>query len=400
MPQWGVPASVPNKLRKLERHQLRRGDEQFIVLRDPLGVSETIALPAVAVDILDLLNGQRTPAQVRQSLLMRGKLDVSTQEIADLVADLRDNGMLDDEVFRAKFATILREFLASPTLQPRHAGMLYPDDPTQLGALFDDVFAAPHKHFGTPAVGAVVCPHHPPTQVADTLRATLDQLPLPGAVDCIVVLATDHAPGLLPYVTTAKKLVSPLGASPVSELVETLCEDVPWVTREEIRFRQATSLEFQVLLLHRIYGASCPPVLPVLCGQTVLSRAQQPQVDEFLAAMERLTSGRRVLFWCAAECSHAGAAFGGRATPADYDTVEARDRQLLAELVSGRPEQLGQRCREHDPICGRPSGGAVLTTLANLVELGTRGDVCSYKLLTPPGGDGVSGIAGVKLWSP
>lgn len=393
--KWHSPG-VPAKLRKLDRHVLTRGDEQLIVLRDPLAVSEPIALPAHAAAILDQLDGSRTPAQIRQSLLMRGTLDVSTTDIAELVEDLGRMGMLDDDTFRQHFASILQAFLGSPDLEPRNAGLLYPDDPDRLAARLDDVFGGPgFDHFGTPPVHAVVCPHQPPTQVAQTLRSTLDQLPRADQLDAIVILATDHAPGLLPYVTTGKQLVSPLGRSPVSPLVAAACEDLPWLTREEIRFRQAMSLEFQTVLIHRIFGSQCPPIVPVLCGQTVFDRAQQPRVDEFLATFERLTAGRRVLYWAAAECSHVGPAFG-RSLP-EADVVEAHDRHLLSHLTQARTQKLRDMFRRPDPVCGRPSGGAVLATLADLLDVGTRGEICSYTLLQAPGADGRIGIAGVKL---
>ncbi|MGB1274948.1 MAG: AmmeMemoRadiSam system protein B [Nannocystaceae bacterium] len=390
---------MPAKLRKLERHELLRDDEHLIVLRDPLGISDPVALPKAAGDVLDLLDGTRTAAQIRQSLLMRGKLDVPTCEITELIAGLQGEGMLDDDAFRDRFATILQRFLAAPVLRPRHAGIVYPADPDALKQLLGDVFGNPSfDHFKQPPVLGVVCPHQPPTVVGSTLRQTLDHLPRARDIDVVVLLATDHAPGLLPYVTTDKQLASPLGCGPVSPLCEALERDVPWIRREEIRFRQALSVELQVVLLHSIYGADTPPILPILCGQTALDEAHADEVDSFLAAMERLLCGSRVLFWTAAELSHVGPDYGSTVDPNQHlASIEQRDQEILEALSRGRPQQLLRRCSDGDPQFGQPSGGAALTTLARLVPVGTRGEKCSYKLMSPPDIAGVVGVAGLKL---
>jgi len=390
---------VPAKLRKLERHELLRNDEHLLVLRDPLGISDPVALPKAAGDVLDLLDGTRTAAQIRQSLLMRGKLDVPTCEITELVDSLQNEGMLDDDAFRDRFATILHGFLAAPVLRPRHAGMVYPADPKTLQHLLDDVFGGPgFNHFKTPSVTGVVCPHQPPAGVGSALRKTLDHLPRASDIDTIVLLATDHAPGLLPYVTTDKQLASPLGLAPVSPLCAALERDVPWIRREEIRFRQALSVELQVVLLHHIYGAELPPILSILCGQTALDLGHADEVDSFLAAMERLVCGERVLFWTAAELSHVGPAYGSSIDPNQHRaSIEQRDQELIDALLGGRPQQLSRRCQASDPHLGQPSGAAALTTLARLLPGGTRGEQCSYNLLSPPGIDGLIGVAGLKL---
>src|SRR4028119_429916 len=100
------------KLRKLDRTVLRRGDEVLVVLRDPLGIAEPAAFPQEATQVLDMLDGQRTAAQVRQSLFLRGRLSLSVEEVHGLVAELSDAGFLDDDRFRGMWESDRRAFIA------------------------------------------------------------------------------------------------------------------------------------------------------------------------------------------------------------------------------------------------------------------------------------------------
>jgi hypothetical protein len=88
------------RLRKVDRTLLRRGDELLVVLRDPLGLAEPAAFPQEAAQVLDMLDGQRTAAQIRQSLLLRERMNLSLEDIRALLAELGEAGYLDDDRFR------------------------------------------------------------------------------------------------------------------------------------------------------------------------------------------------------------------------------------------------------------------------------------------------------------
>ena len=352
--------SRPRLRKTLERYPLTRDDEDWLVLRDPLGVSEPVALPSEAGPVLDLLDGQRTPAQIRQSLLMRGKLDVPTAEIEALVADLGDAGLLDDTRFRARWQARHEAFMAGPTRPPRFAGMLYPEDPqTLLATLSRALPGRPERLVENSDLLAVICPYQPVPEISSLLDRTARQLPPAERLDAIVILATDHGAGLTPYAATAKRYRSPLHEAPAAEeLLGELVEQVPWLTREEIRHSGGHSIELAVCLLHYLYGKSCPPILPILCGATATGQRGadelQTELDSFLAAMERALGRRRVLLWVSAELGHAGPAYGGPALPRDAAArLERRDRSLIDSLLAGRSEQLLRRCREHDDELGR-----------------------------------------------
>lgn len=392
------------KIRKIERHRLRRDGEELLVLRDPLGVAEPVALPAETAAILDLLDGQRTATQIRHSLLLRGGPRFAADDIAALIEDLGDGYFLDDDAFRERWAAVLDDFLAATSRPAAHADLLYPVDPRALRALAGHYLGAPGERLvdGSDVIG-LVTPHQPFERAGELLAATLRRLPSSAAVDLVVILGTDHHPGLIPFVATAKGFETPLGEVRAdATLVADLEARLPWLRREEIRHRQAVSVEVVALLLRCLYPEP-PPILPLLCGQTALYGGDgTPAVEDFLAAMEQALAGRRVLFWASAELSHAGPAYGQRPLAANAEAaLLERDRWLVDPLLQGQPEALARRLVDEDPAFGRPSGAAALATFARLLPVGARGGLAGQVAAPAPGVEaGLAGLVGMRMYKP
>lgn len=391
------------RLRQVDRAVLRRGDETLVVLRDPLGISEPTALPEEATAVLDMLDGERTTAQVRQSLMMRGVLSVTIEEIGELIDDLSAAGYLEDDKFRALWEAAHRDYMASTTRAPRFADVLYPADPAELRAELTQALPAPEKRGapGSEVIGVLV-PHQPLTgRVATLVESTLRGLPDPRSIDVVVILGTDHHPGRLPFALTDKHYGTPLG--PVrsdSTLVRAIEQRLPWIRREEIRHREARSLELSALTLRHLYGDACPPALAITCGPAALQ--DDPDVDAFLATMEHVLGARRVLWWVSAELSHAGPAYGrpplGRS---GVELLAERDLACIDSLRASRPEQLTRRCQDNDELLGRPSGAAALATLARLLPVGYRAELVDYATCSPGGPEpGWLGLAGMRFTRP
>jgi AmmeMemoRadiSam system protein B len=394
------------KLRKLDRTVLRRGDEVLVVLRDPLGISEPAAFPQEATQVLDMLDGQRTAAQVRQSLFLRGRMTLSLEDVLGLVAELGEAGFLDDDRFRGMWEAARRDFMVSDVRAPRLAGVLYPEDPAALQAALASAVPDPAARIvrGSDVIG-VLLPYQPiEGRVAALFDATLRELPAPDQIDLVVLLGTDHHPGRLPYAITDKAYGTPLGPLTTDVgLVDALERRLSWIRREELRHREATSLELAAVALRHVYGAACPPVLPVLCGQTALRGGEdEAATDAFLATMEHVLEDRRVLWWISAELSHAGPAFGRPLlAPDGVRALAERDLGCLDSLRAGRPEQFVSRCLENDETLGHPSGAAALSTVARLLPVGYRAEMVDYLTARPAGPDeGWIGLVGMRFRSP
>jgi AmmeMemoRadiSam system protein B len=381
------------KLRKVERIALRRGEASLLVLRDPLALAEPLAIDADYGPLLDLLDGTRTAGQIRQSLLFGPGLDVEVGAIESIAADLAAQGWLDDDRFRERWAELHAEFLAADVRAPTLAGVLYPDDPGELGALLARTLpAAPRT-----AVAGIVAPHGPLDLVGAVLRETLVAID-PRELDFIVVLATDHQPGLLPYAVTDKAYATPLGEAACERaVIDALRRRVEWIDREEIRHRTGAALEWAVLYLQHVCGGTPPPIVPILCGATACGKdGLDPRGTELALALESVTDGARTFVWASAELSHVGPAYGRPAVEAAaLAAIENRDRAVLDAFARGRMADLFAAA-DRVPGQGRPSGLPVLATLAELG--GTRAQLRAYELAAVPGGDeGKVGLAGLHL---
>lgn len=374
-------------------------------MRDPLGLAEPFAVDADFGPILDQLDGTRTLAQIRQSLMFVHGLDVPLDDLSEFVTELSEQGLLDDDRFRELWAEAHSDFLEDPVRAPVLAGVVYPESPGELGALLSRSIPPRSDRIGEAGeVIGVVCPHGPPDVTGEILDATLRGLPPPESLECVIVLGTDHGLGLLPYVATAKAFDTPLGrVQPATAELRALERRVPWIGREEIRHREAISIELAVLALQHLYGERCPPIVPILCGQTVLATGDEAEqsVEKLVLAMDALFEDRPVLWWISAELAHAGPAYAhpelDRAARA---AVAARDQAVIDALVSGRADDVAALCASAHPQ-GRPSGGPALTTAARLLPVGYRAEPVAYELAAAPGdADGRIGRAGLRIHAP
>ncbi|MCA9708091.1 MAG: AmmeMemoRadiSam system protein B, partial [Myxococcales bacterium] len=352
------------KLRKVDRFEHTRGTEELLIVRDPLGLAEPFALDAELAPVLQMLDGTRTLPQIRQSLLMTQGLDLPVAELAEFVGSLHEAGLLDDDAFRARWAERHADFLQAPVRPPTLAGLVYPADPGPLAALLERSIPlhpeGPPRTRADSTVLGVLVPHGPIEHTGALLDETLRGLPPADAIEHVVILGTDHGPGLLPYAATDKAQGTPLGAlSPAADLLAALERRVPWACREQIRHRDALSLELAALHLRHLYGDRCPPVLPVLCGSTALVDPDQREARErFELALGGLCEDRPVLWWLSAELGHAGPAYGRPPlTDAQRLALQERDAALLLALRRGDERTLAALSTAEHPQ-GPPSGGA------------------------------------------
>lgn len=393
------------KLRRLDRHHLERDGEALLVLRDPQGVAEPVALPAEVGPLLDLLDGTRSAAQIRHSLLFSGREAFDREAIEGLIDDLGAAGLLDDDSFRRRWAALHRAFVDAPRRPPAFADVLYPGDPEALAELLGELLGPARRRLapGSPLAGVLI-PHQPFERAESILAATLVELPPADELDAIVIVGADPQPGLVPFAATAKDFDTPLG--PVAadrRRIDRLCERHPWLLQEEIRHRGAVSVELAAILVRYLYGDAAPPILPLLCGQAALLVGEQSvAVDELYASLEVDLDELRVLWIAVAELGHCGPAYGRPRLPDDAaDRLQARDQGLLEALARGQLHELQRRCLAEDPLLGPASGAPVLASLARLLPVGYRGGVAAYACQPAPGDEpGLVGLAGVRFAAP
>lgn len=396
--------SLPSKpkLRRLHRIEMAREDERLLVLEDPLRLAQPFAIDLELAPVLDMLDGQKTLAQIRQSLLMRGLFDLDADSLKIFAEELEHGGMLEGEEFERQWTAEVRAFERAPKRRAREHDRLYP--------AADELTCRPERTRAGSRVTGLVLPYHPWSRASSLYDSTLRDLPPAEELDLIVWLGTDHGPGLTPYVLTEKHYATPHGTLETDvALVRELEADHPWLTREELRHRVAPSLEMAAFATHLAYPKACPKILPVLCGRTATQEGPWP--DEFHSALERALMGRRALLWCHAELSHAGPAFGrSDAGPAASETAqstatmmaqaEAADLHRIESLRRGHVRRFLELCDldREDPT--RPSGAAALSTFMRLLPVEKSVSHCEYQSVPAPGAQpGRSGLLGLRVES-
>jgi AmmeMemoRadiSam system protein B len=357
-----IAAQLRPKLRDIVRVEVEREGVAQLVLIDPMQLAEPFAIDAEFGAVLDLLRGQRTISQIRQTLLMRpGAPAVETDDLVAFCNELSESGWLDDDRFRAAWAETHAGFLDAERRPPIMGGILYPSEPAEIEATLRQQLGAAEDLPVVADVVALITPHQPIERLGPLAGGL--RLPPRDALDAIVLLGTDHQRGLLPVALTRKGFATPLGVVPCSPLADELADALPWIEREEIRHRHAHSLELPSLLLAWIYGADAPPIIPLLVGSHPGDESEK--MDAVLAALERLSSGHRLVIWASAELGHAGPGFG---TPqAGPNDLERADSALVAALSTGRALAVERAAR--DAARQRASGAATLEAMARLLPL-------------------------------
>ena len=388
--------SVRPRLRELDRHMVERDGERLVVLTDPHEVCEPIAVDVEFEAVLDLLAGERTLAQIRQTLLMRsGAPDCSLEELEDFVESLRDAGLLDDDVFRRRWAEQHAAFMAMPAREARGAPYIYPGEDDRLDAFLRSAVGDP-KRLSTAggSTRGLWLPAEPVDSLVSILASTLGNLPAASELDAIVVFGADAPRGLLPFATTDKEWTTPWGEVPAArDLVDALESELDWIRREELRLRSGHALELAVVLARWIYGDECPPILPISCAASSLE-PRSDEVEAFGEALELATSRRRILWWSSGALSHCGPAYGG--TAAELDQQMELDTACIDAVLRGSPGAFAKRV-QLDPRA-RATGAAPTLALLNRISLDTRAELCAYQRIAAPGGaPGAAGNVGLRF---
>ena len=339
------------KLRALESSSVQHRGEPMLMLRDPYGLTEQVALlPRLAVHVLSLCDGERTVSEVASEFEARTGRPIDPARITDLLAQLDAALLLDSPRFAAHRRELETDFRRTPLRAAAHAGGSYPDRAAALTRYLDDQAVrdtGPGKRIkragrgpgagaasSASAVRALISPHIDMHRgggaYAHAFRPLLEA-PASARPDVVVVFGTDHHGEHEPFTLTRKSYDTPLGAVPTDVAsVDRLAAALgPGLFAEELHHRREHSIEFQAVWLRHVYGADCPPMLPILCGSLheLIARGadptQEPALERFIGALRDTLHGRRVLVIAGADLAHVGPAFG------DPHGLGSRERSAL-----------------------------------------------------------------------
>src|SRR5512135_726593 len=103
------------KLRLIDAQPVSYEGETYLLLRDPLGLTDkSLLIPQPMIPALALCDGTRSPATLRAALAIRYGLFLSTQRIEEFLSALDDALLLENDRARQARAIAQAQFRQAP----------------------------------------------------------------------------------------------------------------------------------------------------------------------------------------------------------------------------------------------------------------------------------------------
>lgn len=396
-------------LRYVDVFPIDHEGEKLVCFRDPTGmVDSALVMTPYALFVASHLDGTTSAGDIQKSFRESFGAEISWDDVMSVVRALDENGYLLTEKFARIERNIRKTFHESPTRPAHHAGNAYPKDTAELTTFLDAQFkrdGGPGRRpdlagvDGRPLPGLIV-PHIDFHRGGHAYAHGYLELAKHGRPDVVIVFGVAHMAEPSPFILTRKDFETPLGPVKTDqELVEELAGACDWDPFEhELAHRIEHSVEFQAVMLARLYGPSVR-IVPILCSQfsddpNLCKPGKIKPVQRFLDACNRIVRGgeRRVTVIAGADLAHVGRRFGD---PFDISEdivkkVKRRDTQDLvyaewldAEKFYASVMQDGNERR----VCGLRCIYAALRTLEGVAG---RGEPLCYDYAPDPAGGIVS----------
>jgi len=368
----GEVASVKPKLRNLEMHVVNQENQQGILLRDPLRLSDRALFLSVALaPLLELCDGTRDEAALRASLAVRAGVQIGASTLEQVLGQLDEALLLDNDRYEEAYSRALSEFRTATVRPPASAGQSYPMDPDALRAELSCYLGQCLETEQRPEapdleVRGLVSPHID-YQRGGVVYAGVWQRAAEALreAELAIIFGTDHIGGA-GITLTHQRYATPLGVLPtanavVDELARALGPDL--VFADELHHRSEHSIELALVWLHYMLDGRECELLPVLCGgfeafmEGETGPGQDANLITALDILKEAASSRRTIIVAAGDLAHVGPAFGDGHGLDILDRARLRtsDEELMALICAGDEEGLWRRVREERDrwrICG------------------------------------------------
>lgn len=368
-----IPA-YPNgacpKLRAIDvRHHTENG-QPYLLLRDPLQLSEEMLLvPQPLASVLAFCDGVRDEAGVAAAFTEHFQAHVEPAVVRDLLQALDRVYLLDNERSRQAMTQVLADYRSAPFRPLLSADAGYPADPTALHGLLQNYLEGASAETiplaDWPARAGLLSPHIDYARggavYAEVWKAAAEAA---RAAELVVIFGTDHY-GTDPFTLTRQRYATPYGVLPtatsiVDELAAVIGEEAAFAG--ELRHRDEHSLELPAVWLHHVRSGEPVEVVPILTG-SLRNRVQNggpptadPVLERLLAVLDEQSADRRALVVASGDLAHVGPAFGGAPlNMAARRQVRQADEELIAAMHAGDSEGFYETISRIDNrynVCG------------------------------------------------
>lgn len=379
-------------LRNLQFSPIKKGEEQYIVLWDPSGLSkEKLVLPLNYFFIIQHFDGDHSLQEIGALYLKRFGEFLMPAKVEQLVGDLEAKLFLEGDRTEGAKAQARHAYREAAVRPAGFAGKSYEADRGQLKQQIDGFFSSqegpdfkPSANKGKLIKGLVV-PTYELRQAGPIYAWAYKELQEAQQPDVLVIIGTAHAglEGL--FALTDKDFETPLGIVPVDHaIMDRLKALVPEYFEEDMAHLSEHSIEFQLPFVQTNTGASATiPIVPILSSFSAMSLSDpsvRASVERLLAALREAisASGKTVCIIAAGELAHLGMRYGDSAPPTDFSFHRAMqyDLEMLKYVEDLKAEEFaGYIQKEKDQR--RISAFSPIYCLLRLIEA-EKGQVLRY----------------------
>jgi AmmeMemoRadiSam system protein B len=369
-----APHKARPKLRPIEVIPTIQGGRRMITLHDPTGLARGVAsLSPVAFFIVSHFDGRHDLAEIQADFARQFGQALPLDRIHEMIEQLEEAGYLDGPRFERHYAQLAEGYRSTATHRAR-----LPLEPQQLEAGLAAIVAAAERAAKGGSVAGIVAPHLDYERGRRCYAAAYGALRQRSAARRFVILGTNHFGRARGVVATDKPFETPLGVTPIDPqlmaALRTRCGDA--LFEHQFDHQHEHSVELQIVLLQKLFGADRIHVVPLLCPDVCEaedeSGSPRPSLTEVAEALRDAVaqSSDPVCIVAGADFSHVGRRFGDdRDLDRDFlQEVEQHDRQLLHRIEQNDPEgmlQLLRQARNPTKVC---SGGCLYIVLAALPD--------------------------------
>ncbi|MBW1669870.1 MAG: AmmeMemoRadiSam system protein B [Deltaproteobacteria bacterium] len=383
--------TVPIVRKDLQFIPVQQDGHQLIFIQDHLGLApegRPISLPLYRV--MALLDGTSTISDLQMELMrQKGGTLVGKDEVKNLLVLLDESFLLDSERFKKARDEIVANFALKKIRPCSHCGRAYPDDPTELKKMLDEILAS-QQPVPEPEgkIVALIAPHIDLSvgyQVYSSAYQMLNYM----APSRIILLGVGHNMVEDFFCLTDKDFQTPQGIvknepSVIRKLRATGGEII---SDSDFAHRSEHSIEFQTIFLHHLLEGKDFTIIPILCGfcQSNLNEysrsAYLEKAGPFLQELKQaiMEPDKATLVVAGVDFSHTGPKFGHEMPARSLERRStAHDQNLLKHLSQLDAElfwEESRSVRDQYNVCG-------FSALACLLEVLPRchGDILNYQI--------------------
>lgn len=358
---------------------------EALVLRDPLSIAGgMLAMPRAAGALLQLLDGERSLAEIRAEFARRTGQALAEETLAEFVGKLDEALFLEGERFERARDEAVAAFARSSVRPAAHLGGASPDDAEPLRTAMDGFFDGPDGP-GRPLtdaadaqtpICAVLAPHIDLARGGPCYAWAYKAVAERTDADLFVLLGVAHQGTRNLYVPLNMDYETPFGPAPVDrDFMGALARRFPVDAGQDLLVHRTDhTIEFQAAFLQYLFGGKRDyRIAPILCswlgdaGGPFRSPGQVQQVADFIGALREAVAecGRKACFVGGVDLAHVGHKFGDKVSAAEYgyERLQSEDAETLRAVLSGDGEAFyAQVMRDGNArnVCGVPAIYALL----------------------------------------